>query len=104
MWCYWRDSSYFRRDHAHVYLPHGPDDSPCGTRWHASPPWFGCLEEDRAVARRGFRTPEAAMAFADRTWPEGSEPGATWWKCAKSPDAGQTTTLVRLPRDLNARR
>lgn len=70
MWCYWRPSSFHRRDHASVFQPHGDDDQPCALYWLASPPWFGDKEEDAAVYRRRFKTPEAAMRFADKNWPE----------------------------------
>lgn len=81
MWCYWRESSYFRSDHASVSQPHGVNGEPSVVYWLASPPWFGDLEEDRAVQARRFRTPESAMDFADRTWPEGAGfDGVAWWR------------------------
>lgn len=71
MWCYWLASSYYRRDHASVFRLHDQEGNPVSTYWVASPPWFGNPEEDAAVWRRRFRTPEAAMDAADRLWPEG---------------------------------
>jgi hypothetical protein len=72
VWCYWRESSYFRRDHASVFRLHGADDTPISNYWLAAPPWFGDRAEDTAIMRRRFKSPEAAMMFADKVWPEGS--------------------------------
>lgn len=71
MWCYWREGSYFRRDHASAFRIHDENDKPVSSYWLAAPPWFGDPAEDAAMLRRRFKTPEAAMAFADRTWTEG---------------------------------
>ena len=69
MWCYWRESTWYRRDHACVHRPHGPDGEPTRNYWLASPPWIPTIEEDRALARRRFSSPLAAVEFADKAWP-----------------------------------
>lgn len=72
MWCYWRPSSYFRRDQASVYRPHGVDGLPTAAYWLATPPWVDGSASERELLKRRFRTPESAMTFADTTWPDGS--------------------------------
>ncbi len=76
MWCYWRPSSYFRRDQASVYRPHAGDGLPTAAYWLASPPWVDGMPGEREILKRRFRTPESAMTFVDTTRPEGSVPSA----------------------------
>lgn len=70
MWCFWRESSFHRRDQVAVFRPHGADGEPCAKYWLAAPPWFGDPAEDAAILRRRFRTADSAMRYADKTWPE----------------------------------
>lgn len=69
-WCFWRPSSFHRRDLASVFQPHGVDGEPIVTYWLAAPPWFGDPKEDASIMRRRFKTAESAMNYVDTTWPE----------------------------------
>lgn len=69
VWCWWRPSSAHRRDGAAVAQDHDELGQPCSTYWLAHPPWIGTLKEAAEVFRRRFKTPLAAMDYADRTWP-----------------------------------
>lgn len=72
MWCFWRESSFHRRDGAAVARLHDEQGVPVSKYWLAWPPSFGDQRIDQAVMRRRFKTAERAMAFADKTWPEES--------------------------------
>lgn len=72
MWCFWRESSFHRRDGAAVARLHDEQGVPVSKYWLAWPPFFGDQRIDQAVMRRRFKTAERAMAFADKTWPEES--------------------------------
>lgn len=68
VWCYFCESSFRRRDAASVSRPHDENGVPTGSYWLAWPPF---LDRDtvRQVMKRRFSTSEAAMKFADATWP-----------------------------------
>ena len=72
MWCFWRESSFHRRDGASVACLHDEQGVPVSTYWLAWPPFFGDPVIDQAVMRRRFKTADRAMDFADETWPEES--------------------------------
>ena len=67
-WCIWQPSSFIRRDHASVAQPHDEHGVPVATYWLAWPPYIEAGIE-RLVMNRRFRSPEAAMDFADKSWP-----------------------------------
>lgn len=73
LWGEFRPSSWTRRDMAAVAQPHGDDDQPCANYWLAWPPYITGDSNDighpHKIMRRRFRTKEAAMAYADKTWP-----------------------------------
>lgn len=70
MWCFWRESSFHRRDGVSIARLHDEQDVPVSTYWLAWPPFFGDPTIDKAVMRRRFKTADRAMDFADKTWPE----------------------------------
>jgi hypothetical protein len=67
-WCFWKTSSFMRKDHACVAHPHDECGVPTGSYWLAWPPYIEANIE-RVVLMRRFSTAEAAMAFADKRWP-----------------------------------
>ncbi len=68
MWCFWKESSFHRRDGACVARLHDEQGQPVSTYWLAWPPFFGDPRDVQAVMRRRFKSPDTAMDFADRTW------------------------------------
>lgn len=74
-WSKFRPSSWYRTDHASAAQPHGDDDRPSAEYWLAWPPYITGDRSDighpRNVMKHRFRTREAAMAYADKTWPLG---------------------------------
>lgn len=67
-WCFWRASSFMRKDHASVAMPHDEDGNPTAAYWLAWPPYIEAGFERQVLTRR-FRSAEAAMDFADKSWP-----------------------------------
>ncbi len=79
-WREFRPSSWTRRDMAGAAQPHDENDQPEADYWLAWPPYITGDKSDighpSKVMRCRFRSREAAMAYADRTWP--IDPNSTW--------------------------
>lgn len=75
LWREFRPSSWTRSDGAGASQPHGPNDQPEAEHWLAWAPYITGVRSDvghpAQVMRRRFKTKEAAMAHADKTWPPG---------------------------------
>lgn len=67
-WCYWWPSSFMRKDHASVAMPHNSNGEVVAGYWLAWPPFIEAGME-RLVMKRRFKTATAAMDFADKQWP-----------------------------------
>lgn|GEM_PF-4738872 len=68
LWCYWTPCAFKRRDLASVAMPHNERGEPVAAYWLAWPPYIEAGIEDR-VLRRRFKTANAAIDFADKSWP-----------------------------------
>ncbi|MBV4524372.1 hypothetical protein KVG88_30320 [Pseudomonas sp. SWRI74] len=75
LWREFRPSSWTRTDGAGASQPHGWDDKPEADYWLAWAPYITGDRKDVGhpdkVMRRRFDTKEAAMKYADKTWPPG---------------------------------
>lgn len=69
-WYMWQASCFKRTGGASAAMKHDDHGNPCGTLWYAWPPFIEAGMEKR-VLRRGFRSPESAMKYADTDWPAG---------------------------------
>lgn len=67
-WCYWKASSFMRKDHASVAKPHDENGEVVAEYWLAWPPFIEAGME-RFVMKRRFKTAAAAMDFTDKQWP-----------------------------------
>lgn len=82
MWQRWRASSWSRSDLAGASQPHDDQGVPCGKYWLGWPPYITGDRSDVGhpdrVLRKRFKTPEAARAYVDKTWPLGVQPDCSF--------------------------